>query len=388
MTGGRARLTFLGTGTSQGVPIIGCKCEVCRSRDERDKRFRASAFVEYEGLNILVDAGPDFRMQMLRLGISHLDAILLTHNHKDHTGGLDDVRSLNYVDRRAAEIYCERNVLEDLIREYPYVFKFPKYPGAPEWMLHVIDERPFILRKDTAEKELVWVHDVGYHYRLPDGSLIPTARSLDDMIDEAPKAVATSSDGSTASLRSAPPLASQSEAPVPPLTVPRVAGVEPARLAATTPSSDSERSDAGSLRGTPLSPPRGRRGVDSVPVSGGTIVTPIRGLHDKLPVLGFRFGDIAYITDMSTLPESEFAKLEGLKHLTLNTVGYNRHHSHFSLQETLDLADRIRAEHTWLTHLSHSFPVHEVFDKELERMCSEQHIHSIVRPAYDGLVIE
>ncbi|MBQ6179949.1 MAG: MBL fold metallo-hydrolase [Bacteroidales bacterium] len=388
MTGGRARLTFLGTGTSQGVPIIGCKCEVCRSKDERDKRFRASVFVEYEGLNILVDAGPDFRIQMLRLGISHLDAILLTHNHKDHTGGLDDVRSLNYVDRRAAEIYCERNVLEDLIREYPYVFKFPKYPGAPEWMLHVIDERPFILRKDTAEKELVWVHDIGYHYRLPNGQLIPTARCLDDMIDEAPKAVAASSDGSTASLRSAPPLASLRSAPVPPLTVPRVAWVEPARLAATTPSGDSERSDAGSLRGTPLSPPRGRRGGDSVPVSGGTIVTPIRGLHDKLPVLGFRFGDIAYITDMSTLPESEFAKLQGLKHLTLNTVGYNKHHSHFSLQETLDLADRIQAEHTWLTHLSHSFPVHEVFDKELERMCSEQHIHSIVRPAYDGLVIE
>ena len=314
MTGGRARLTFLGTGTSQGVPIIGCKCEVCRSKDERDKRFRASVFVEYEGLNILVDAGPDFRMQMLRLGISHLDAILLTHNHKDHTGGLDDVRSLNYVDRRAAEIYCERNVLEDLIREYPYVFKFPKYPGAPEWMLHVIDERPFILRKDTAEKELVWVHDIGYHYRLPNGQLIPTARSLNDMIDNAPAASAG----------------------------------------------------------------------DATAIS----IIPIRGLHDKLPVLGFRFGDIAYITDMSTLPESEFAKLQGLKHLTLNTVGYNKHHSHFSLQETLDLADRIRAEHTWLTHLSHSFPVHEVFDKELERMCAEQHIHSIVRPAYDGLVIE
>ena len=314
MTGGRARLTFLGTGTSQGVPIIGCKCEVCRSKDERDKRFRASVFVEYEGLNILVDAGPDFRMQMLRLGISHLDAILLTHNHKDHTGGLDDVRSLNYVDRRAAEIYCERNVLEDLIREYPYVFKFPKYPGAPEWMLHVIDERPFILRKDTAEKELVWVHDIGYHYRLPNGQLIPTARCLDDMIDNAPAASAG----------------------------------------------------------------------DATAIS----IIPIRGLHDKLPVLGFRFGDIAYITDMSTLPESEFTKLKGLKHLTLNTVGYNKHHSHFSLQETLDLADRIQAEHTWLTHLSHSFPVHEVFDKELERMCSEQHIHSIVRPAYDGLVIE
>ena len=124
--------------------------------------------------------------------------------------------------------------------------------------------------------------------------------------------------------------------------------------------------------------------------SSATAVTiiPIRGLHDKLPVLGFRFGDIAYITDMSSIPESEFAKLEGLKHLTLNTVSYNTHHSHFSLQETLDLADRIRPEHTWLTHLSHSFPVHEAFQKELERMCQEQHIHSIVRPAYDGLVIE
>ena len=117
-------------------------------------------------------------------------------------------------------------------------------------------------------------------------------------------------------------------------------------------------------------------------------IIPIRGLHDKLPVLGFRFGDIAYITDMSSIPESEFAKLEGLKHLTLNTVSYNTHHSHSGLQETLDLAVRSLPEHTWLTHLSHSFPVHEAFQKELERMCQEQHIHSIVRPAYDGLVIE
>lgn len=208
MMEGGARLTFLGTGTSQGVPIIGCGCEVCRSADARDKRFRASVFVEYGGLNILVDAGPDFRMQMITHGISHLDAILLTHNHKDHTGGLDDVRSLNYIDRRAAEIYCEQNVLEDLIREYPYVFKFPKYPGAPEWKLHVIDERPFVIRKDSADKELVWVHDVGYHYRLPDGSLVPTARCLDDMIDTAiPAAGSVSPDSS---LRSAPPTRSAS----------------------------------------------------------------------------------------------------------------------------------------------------------------------------------
>ncbi len=315
MTGGRARLTFLGSGTSQGVPIIGCSCRVCRSSDSHDKRFRASAFIEYGGLNILVDAGPDFRMQMLAHGISHLDAILLTHNHKDHTGGLDDVRSLNYVDRRAAEIYCEQNVLEDLIREYPYVFKFPKYPGAPEWHLHVIDEKPFVISKDSSDRELVWVHDVGYHYRLPDGSLVPTARCLEDMVETAAPA-----DGS----------------------------------------SDSE----------------------------GTVIIPIRGLHDRLPVLGFRFGDIAYLTDMSAIPESEFSKLEGLRHLTLNTVSYNRHHSHFSLAETLEMADRIRAEHTWLTHLSHTFPVHEQFCNDLERMCEEMRVHSSVQPAYDGLVIE
>ena len=100
----KTRLTFLGTGTSQGVPIIGCQCPVCKSIVPHDKRFRSAALVEYGGLTILVDAGPDFRMQMLAHGVSHLDAILLTHSHRDHTGGLDDVRSLNYIDQRAAEI--------------------------------------------------------------------------------------------------------------------------------------------------------------------------------------------------------------------------------------------------------------------------------------------
>ena len=166
------RLRFLGTGTSQGVPIIACQCPVCKSQDPRDKRFRSSAFVEYEGMNILIDAGPDFRSQMLQADIRHLDAILLTHNHKDHTGGLDDVRSFNYIDRKAAEIYCEERVLRSLKNDYAYAFEEEKYPGAPEWHVHLIDERPF--RVDSLEHsgELVWVHDKGYFYRQPDGRVI------------------------------------------------------------------------------------------------------------------------------------------------------------------------------------------------------------------------
>ena len=100
----KTKLTFLGSGTSQGVPMIGCGCEVCQSTDPRDKRLRASVLVEYGDQTILVDAGPDFRQQMLRAGVGHLDAILLTHNHKDHTGGLDDVRAFNYLEGLPAEI--------------------------------------------------------------------------------------------------------------------------------------------------------------------------------------------------------------------------------------------------------------------------------------------
>ena len=157
----KTRLTFLGTGTSQGVPIIGCQCPVCKSIDPHDNRFRSAALVEYGGLTILVDAGPDFRMQMLAHGVSHLDAILLTHSHRDHTGGLDDVRSLNYIDQRAAEIYCESKVLDSLKEGYSYVFAENKYPGAPEWHIHLIDERPFFVEQFQAEiPEYEYRHNV------------------------------------------------------------------------------------------------------------------------------------------------------------------------------------------------------------------------------------
>ena len=252
-----SKLTFLGTGTSQGVPMIGCTCEVCKSTDSRDKRLRASVYVEHEGLKILVDAGPDFREQMLREGIANVDAILLTHNHKDHTGGLDDIRAFNYLEKKATQIYCEKYVEDSLRMEYSYAFAENKYPGAPEWDVHIIDSNPFTIK-----------------------------------------------------------------------------GVE---------------------------------------------IIPIRGRHYKLPVLGYRFGNIAYCTDMNHIPEEEFEKLKGLDHFIINTVRRGHHISHFSLEGALEMAERVGAEHTWLTHLSHQLPVHAELTAEMPEG---------VLPAYDGLSIE
>ena len=251
------KLTFLGTGTSQGVPMIGCGCDVCRSGDPRDKRLRSSVLIEHEGLTILIDAGPDFRQQMLRAGVSHLDAILLTHNHKDHTGGLDDIRAFNYLEKKASQIYCEKYVEGSLRMEYSYAFEEIKYPGAPEWNVHIIDEKPF-----------------------------------------------------------------------------KINGVE---------------------------------------------ITPIRGMHYKLPVLGFRFGNIAYCTDMNHIPEEEFSKLEGLDHFIINTVRYGRHISHFALEEAVAVAQKVGAKHSWLTHLSHQLPCYSELAVELPEG---------ILPAYDGLTIE
>lgn len=285
-----ARLTFLGTGTSQGVPMIGCGCEVCKSPDSRDKRLRASAFVEYGGLNILVDAGPDFRYQMLRAGISHLDAILLTHNHKDHTGGLDDIRAFNYLEGLPAEIYCEKYVEDSLRQEYSYAFTEKKYPGAPEWHIHLIDENAFTVYPDNGKDgRLEWIPGKGYVHISGAGQL---------------------PDNGTA------------------------------------------------------------RGVE---------IIPIRGMHYKLPVLGFRFGNIAYCTDMNFIPESEFSKLQGLEHFVINCVKRGHHISHFSLEEAIATARKVGARHSWLTHLSHQLP-------RYSDLCGE--LPDGILPAYDGLVIE
>ncbi len=155
-------VTFLGTGTSQGVPVIACECGVCRSANPYDKRLRASVLVATgNGVSFVIDAGPDFRQQMLQANVRHIDGILLTHEHKDHVAGLDDVRAFNYITGQAVKIYAEQRVQDALRKEYSYAFAEKKYPGIPEFDLQTIDERPF----QVAGVEIIPVRVM--HHRLP-----------------------------------------------------------------------------------------------------------------------------------------------------------------------------------------------------------------------------
>ena len=284
----KAKLTFLGSGTSQGVPMIGCDCERCKSDDPRDRRLRASVLVEYGGLTILVDAGPDFRYQMLRQSIRHIDAILLTHNHKDHTAGLDDVRAFNLIEHHPINIYCEKYVEDTLKGDYPYAFTEVKYQGAPEFHVHHIDgHTPFEVHSNAIEDWLEWEMGFGFRH-------------------------------------------------LPPKT------------------------------------------TEDTPVT----IIPIQGWHHKvkkLSVLGYRFGNIAYLTDINMLEDSEYEKLKGLDAVTLGCVKIGNHHAHPSLQECLDFFERVGAKQSYITHISHLLPKYEEFDAMLP-----ENVH----PAYDGLVIE
>jgi len=154
-------ITFLGTGTSQGVPVIACNCEVCTSPDPRDKRLRSSIMIEDEGKVIVIDSGPDFRYQMLRAKVKHLDAIVFTHEHKDHIAGLDDIRAFNYRQETAIDVYATTRVQEALKREYAYIFAEMKYPGIPEIQLHTIDLHPFSI----GQTKFIPIEVM--HYKLP-----------------------------------------------------------------------------------------------------------------------------------------------------------------------------------------------------------------------------
>lgn len=150
------KITFLGTGTSSGVPMIGCDCPVCTSTDKKDKRLRSSILVQSRHTNIVVDSGPDFRYQMLRAGIKRLDAVIYTHPHKDHVAGLDDVRGFNYFMQKPMEIYGNEMTLEVIIREFPYAFTEKKYPGAPNIHLNTISTEPFQVNDLVIIPILVW----------------------------------------------------------------------------------------------------------------------------------------------------------------------------------------------------------------------------------------
>lgn len=255
------RLTFLGTGTSQGVPVIGCRCEVCLSADKRDKRLRTSAMVECGDVRIVIDAGPDFRCQMLSAGVRQIDAILLTHFHKDHTGGLDDVRAFNFVDYstiRPVNIYATPTTAEVIRKDYDYAFAENKYRGVPEMHLHEIDQNaPFYIK-----------------------------------------------------------------------------GVE---------------------------------------------VLPIRGMHSRFEVTGYRIGRLAYLTDFKQITDEEVEKLQGVDTLVVNALRFRPHDSHFSVGEAVELIKQVKPRKAFLTHLSHEIGLHSASEKRLPQG---------VELAYDGQTID
>ena len=155
------KVSFLGTGTSQGVPIIACSCDVCKSNDPRDKRLRSSVLIEEDGFQIVIDTGPDFRQQMLREKVEKLDAVIFTHEHKDHIAGFDDIRGFNWREKKPMEVYGNLQVEKALKRDFHYAFGENKYPGVPKLNLHTIDNKPFIL----GPLEIIPIEVM--HYKLP-----------------------------------------------------------------------------------------------------------------------------------------------------------------------------------------------------------------------------
>jgi phosphoribosyl 1,2-cyclic phosphate phosphodiesterase len=237
------KITFLGTGTSQGVPVIACECAVCQSEDIMDKRLRASLLVETALNTIVIDAGPDFRQQMLNAKVKKLDAILLTHEHKDHIAGMDDLRAFNYKSQAAIDIYAEERVQGAVRKEYAYVFSENHYPGVPKMELHTIDNYNIDIR--------------------------------------------------------------------------------------------------------------------------GDLIIPLRIFHYRLPILGFRIGDMAYITDANYIPEETREKLIGVKYLVINALRKEKHISHFSLGEALGLIQEVSPRKAYITHIGHQMGKHAEVNREL-----------------------
>ena len=251
------KVVFLGTGTSTGVPVIGCKCEVCSSKDSKDKRLRTSIYVDTGTEKVVIDTGPDFRQQMLDNGLDDIDAVVFTHHHKDHVGGLDDIRPINFFRKKDIEVYAEDYVQEALEMAYPYIFQGKGYPGIPQINMHRLDENAFKI------KETLW--------------------------------------------------------------------------------------------------------------------NPVRVMHKNLPVFAFVVKNFAYITDANFISDESIKKLKGVKVLVINALRKEKHYSHFSLSEALEVIEKIRPEKAYLIHIGHNMGLTAEIEQELPRN---------VFFSYDGLEIE
>lgn len=176
------KITFLGTGTSQGVPVIACSCAVCLSTNSKDKRLRSSIMVTIDERNYIIDSGPDFRQQMLRENVQDVEALLFTHEHKDHVAGMDDVRAFNFKHKKDMDVYCDINVQRALLREYPYVFSDFKYPGVPEVIVHQIDkDQSFYIGKELVVPIEVMHYKLSVlAYRFRDFTYITDAKTVSE----------------------------------------------------------------------------------------------------------------------------------------------------------------------------------------------------------------
>jgi len=173
------KITFLGTGTSQGIPVIACDCAICTSDDQYDKRLRASILIEVKGKVIVIDSGPDFRYQMLRAGVKHLDAIVFTHEHKDHVAGMDDIRAFNHRQQTEIDVYAHERVQEALRREFSYIFFHVKYPGAPLVHLHEIINKPFKIGEvEVCPIEVMHFKLPVFGFRIGDFTYITDAKTV------------------------------------------------------------------------------------------------------------------------------------------------------------------------------------------------------------------